>query len=352
MGMIINKDKQNDFLLRFIFTPLTKYAKILYYRPIKRFLMAVIRSRTVLIIMSMQFLPFDRDAAAIVAPYFHARGDRFCDRTVGVNYMWRVPFDGSYTITDGCLILRVSYGEKGIHFTFPVGENPGAALTSLEQYCRENGLPLRFAAVSEQEITALRERYSHITVTTNRDFSDYLYYYDDLATFAGRRYSAQRNHINKFIKLHPDWAYRPLTREDVPTVQAFLQNYIARKSANEPLSRSELTELRGCTDLLEAMHDFEMHGGMITVGGNVVAFAIGETLGDTLYVHCEKGDVRYAGVYQLMVREFAAHNAAPHLHYINREDDAGDTGLRQSKLAYRPCALLEKGIAVINEEKE
>lgn len=302
--------------------------------------------------MSIQFLPFDRDAAAIVAPYFHARGDRFCDRTVGVNYMWRVPFDGSYAITDGCLILRVSYGEKGIHFTFPIGENPDAALTSLEQYCRENGLPLQFAAVSEEEIALLKRRYTHVAVATNRDFFDYLYHYDDLATFAGRRYSAQRNNINKFIKLHSDWAYRPLTREDVPAVQAFLKEYVERKSAKEPLSRSELTELRGCTDLLEAMHDFGMHGGIITADGAIVAFAIGETLGDTLYVHCEKGDVRYAGVYQLIVREFAAHNAAPHLRYINREDDAGDAGLRQSKLSYRPCALLEKCIATVNNGKD
>ncbi len=302
--------------------------------------------------MSINFLPFDRDAAAIVAPYFNARGDRFCDRTVGVNYMWRIPFDGHYAITDGCLILRVNYGVKGIHFTFPLGENPTAALASLEQYCRENGLPLQFAAVSEDEIAELQKRYSDIAVNANRDFFDYLYQYDDLATFTGRRYSAQRNHINKFTKQHPDWAYRPLTREDVPAVQTFLREYWERKSALEPLSRSEQTELRGCADLLEAMHDFGMVGGIITVDGTIVAFAIGETLGDTLYVHCEKGDVRYSGVYQLIVREFAAYNAAPHLLYINREDDAGDAGLRQSKLAYRPYALLEKGIAVINKEKE
>ena len=302
--------------------------------------------------MSIRFLPFDRDAAAIAAPYFNARADRFCDRTVGVNYMWRAPFEGAYAITDGCLIIRVSYGVKGIHFTFPVGEDPDAALTSLEDYCRENGLPLQIAAVTDEEIVVLKARYPRISVSANRDFFDYLYHYEDLATFAGRRYSAQRNHINRFIKQWPDWAYRPLTREDVPAAQAFLRDWVARKTAVAPLSRSEEIEAHGCADLLEVMHEFGMRGGMITVGDDIVAFSIGEVLGDTLYVHCEKGDTRYPGVYQMMVREFAAHNASPQLHYINREDDSGDEGLRQSKLAYRPCAILEKSIVIVHDGKE
>ncbi len=298
--------------------------------------------------MSLCFLPFDRAAALIAAPYFGARADRFCDRTVGVNYMWREPFNAAYAITDGCLIIKASYGVKGAHFTYPVGEDPDAALTSLDSYCRENELPLQLAAVSDEEIAALKARYPRITVTANRDFFDYLYRYDDLATFAGRRYSAQRNHINRFIKQWPDWAYRPLTREDVPAAQAFLQEWVARKKAVTPLSKSEEIEARGCADLLEVMHEFGMSGGMITAGGDIVAFSIGEALGDTLYVHCEKGDTRFPGVYQIMVREFAAHNASPALRYINREDDSGDAGLRQSKLAYRPCALLEKSIVKVD----
>jgi hypothetical protein len=302
--------------------------------------------------MSLRFFPFDRTAALIVAPFFNARADRFCDRTVGVNYMWRVPFDGAYAITNGCLILKVSYGVKGVHFTYPIGQNPEAAMDVLEDYCHEIGLPLQFASVSEPEIEELKARYPQITVSANRDFFDYLYHYEDLATFAGRRYSAQRNHINRFVKQWPNWEYRPPTREDIPAAQAFLREWIERKAADGPLSRSEEIEARGCADLLDAMHDFGMSGGLITVNGAIAAFSIGEILGDTLFVHCEKGDTRFPGVYQMMVREFAAHSAAPSLRYINREDDSGDLGLRQSKLAYRPCALLEKSIVVVHDGKE
>lgn len=299
--------------------------------------------------MSLTFYPFDYTAAKLTAPYFHTRKDRFCDRTVGVNYMWRTPFNCTYTITDGSLILRVSFADKGIYFTYPVGGDDGAALSALERYCLEAALPMQFTAVSDKELTKLRARYANITLINNRDYADYLYHYTDLSTFAGRRYSAQRNHINRFVKQWPDWAYHSLTREDVPKIKRFLQELLARKASNEPLSRSEQLEGLGCEDLLEVMHELGMVGGYITVGDTVAAFSVAEIIGDTMYVHIEKGDTRYAGIYQLIVREFAAHNASPEIRYINREDDAGDAGLRQSKLAYRPCALLEKNLVIIGD---
>ena len=94
--------------------------------------------------------------------------------------------------------------------------------------------------------------------------------------------------------------------------------------------------------MLSARDRLPISGGVITVEGTVVGFAVGEVIGDTLYVHIEKADIRYSGVYQLLVREYAAHCAAEGLAYINREDDAGDPGLRQSKLAYRPCGMVDK----------
>ena len=70
--------------------------------------------------------------------------------------------------------------------------------------------------------------------------------------------------------------------------------------------------------------------------------ALGEVQGDTLYVHIEKADIRYHGAYQMIVREYARYACTEGVQYINREDDAGDEGLRKSKLAWRPCGLLDK----------
>ncbi len=297
--------------------------------------------------MPLTFIPFDRDAASITAPYFSKRTDRLCDRTVGVNYMWRAPFQCAYAITNNCLILRVDYGEEGIHFTYPISGDVPAALIELRKHCMENNIPMRMATLTDEELAQLQSLGYSVIVDANRDYFDYLYHYTDLSTFAGRRYSAQRNHINRFIKLWPQWQYHTLRKTDVPVVKAFLKEQIARKQQIETLSLSESFEVRGCADLLDVMHSFGMVGGYITVDGRIIAFSVGEIVGDTLYVHIEKANTDYAGIYQLMVREFAAHHATPTLRYINREDDSGDAGLRQSKLAYRPYALLEKNQVLV-----
>ncbi|MEG1706863.1 MAG: GNAT family N-acetyltransferase, partial [Clostridia bacterium] len=77
-----------------------------------------------------------------------------------------------------------------------------------------------------------------------------------------------------------------------------------------------------------------------------VAFSIGEIVAGTLIVHIEKALSKYSGAYTLMAQEFAKLYADGE--YINREDDAGDLGLRISKTQYRPYALLHKYEVTVN----
>ena len=55
------------------------------------------------------------------------------------------------------------------------------------------------------------------------------------------------------------------------------------------------------------------------------------------------------GCYQMLVAQFAQHFATEGIAFINREDDAGDPGLRTSKLSYHPIALLEKYTVTVEE---
>ena len=78
-------------------------------------------------------------------------------------------------------------------------------------------------------------------------------------------------------------------------------------------------------------------------------FSLGEIVGDTLFTHIEKADRDYQGCYQMVVAQFAQQFAHEGVHFINREDDAGDPGLRTSKLSYHPVALLEKYTVTVDE---
>ncbi|MBD5170308.1 MAG: GNAT family N-acetyltransferase, partial [Oscillibacter sp.] len=89
--------------------------------------------------------------------------------------------------------------------------------------------------------------------------------------------------------------------------------------------------------------------GCVEVDGKIIAIALAEICGDTLVCHIEKGLPQYEGVYPFMVQSFAAAHSQG-LTWINREDDAGDRGLRTSKLQYLPAFLGAKVSVQIRNE--
>ena len=176
--------------------------------------------------MSLIFTPYDREAIQKTLPLFRTQTDRFCDWTVGGTYMWRDFFACRYAIVADCLLMEAKYIDGQIYFSYPLGNgNKEQALSALEDHCTAIGVPLQFATVSPTDTSTLLQRYGDAArVVPQPMFYDYLYHYTDLATFAGRRYSGQRNHINQFVKRWPNWQYRELTPDMVPMVLAFLDN--------------------------------------------------------------------------------------------------------------------------------
>ena len=83
-----------------------------------------------------------------------------------------------------------------------------------------------------------------------------------------------------------------------------------------------------------------LRGGMFD-GEKLIALSLCEKCGETLIIHIEKALYSYAGAYPAMVQaEVAAFGDG--CAYVNREDDAGDRGLRTSKLQYGPAKLAPK----------
>ena len=83
-----------------------------------------------------------------------------------------------------------------------------------------------------------------------------------------------------------------------------------------------------------------LRGGMFD-GDRLIALSLCEKCGETLIIHIEKALYSYTGIYPAMVQaEVEAFGDG--CTYVNREDDAGDRGLRTSKLQYGPCKLTTK----------
>lgn len=293
------------------------------------------------------FQPVTDEAALRLVDYLAGQPYRSCDYTIGAIYQWRAYFASAVAFVGPVAVLRADYPfpEDGHSYMFPIGGGGSAAieaaLDAVEEYTAALGIPLRYCAVPEAGAAVLRARYGARAVcTAHRDWADYLYMLDDLKTFPGKRFHGQRNHLNRFYKDNPGSRYVPITWDTLPRARAFLSEYVYRTPARSPIEAEEQCRAQ---ELLEAVSLLQLQAGYLeTARGDIVALAIGEVVGDTLYVHVEKARLDYPGAYQAIVSAFACHAAQPDTRYCNREDDSGEEGLRRSKEAYHPVAMIDK----------
>ncbi|GAB1475781.1 DUF2156 domain-containing protein [Bacillota bacterium] len=174
---------------------------------------------------------------------------------------------------------------------------------------------------------------------------DYVYLTKDLIKLSGRKYHAKRNHLNHFLS-HYDYEYRPMTSDMAEEAMNFIRQFNMRKEASDYEKGLLLLEENAMEDVLKNLERGGYLSGAIFIGGEMQALSIGGPLGSkTVTVHVEKANTDYRGSYQAINNEFCRH-MAPHVKYINREEDMDIMGLREAKLSYRPVKFIEKYFAV------
>lgn len=295
----------------------------------------------------LKFASLTLNDIPVVQPFLRYQQSRICDYSIGGIFMWRDYFHTRFTVYEGALLFQVRYLSGVTAFTVPLGPSRQACLAAVEQielYCKENGLPLVYCTVPENVLPKFRERYPGALIQPSRDWSDYLYRTEDLLAFRGKKYDGQRNHIHKFAKMFPDFAFEEITPENLPQVRAFYDDFAYRYEKPGELAQEESGKVK---ELLQHYDCYRQFGGVLTAGGRIVAMSIGERVNDTLFVHIEKADIEYPGVYQVIVQQFLKRFAREGDTYVNREEDVGDAGLRRSKLSYHPAALLEKSTVLV-----
>ncbi len=145
-----------------------------------------------------------------------------------------------------------------------------------------------------------------------------------------------------------DWKFRhshayshvPLTDEHFEACLRLGELGCEERWCEEDLSL--LGEQEAVREALNHFSSLRMHGGVILLGNQVQAFALGELLNkQTAVVYIEKANPGMPGLYALMNQQFAEKNWR-HVPFINREQDLGEPGLRQARLTYHPDRLVEK----------
>ena len=265
--------------------------------------------------------------------------NRFSDMTLASLFMWRKSYPLEYCIENDTLILKDANEDGELSFCYPLGNDPEGALEKAEKYCKERHMPMTLRLMDKETAERIKSSFEVSKLGFERRWSDYLYLAEAMRSFSGRKYNGQRNHLNKFKKLYGEYRYCEITEADIPELISFFDSFEKEQGVKDGIEREEFAAAK---ELCSVMFSLGLFGGCIRVGERIAAIAIGEIVGDTLFVHVEKALLSFEGAYQVMVMEFAAHHTGGQVIYINREDDSGDEGLRTSKLQYHPIELLDK----------
>ncbi|MBQ0099379.1 MAG: GNAT family N-acetyltransferase, partial [Firmicutes bacterium] len=288
----------------------------------------------------LKFEKLDKDYN-ILKDYFEKSNIQFCDLSVGVRFIWRDDFKVEYAIYNDTLIIKESCRDYDNAFYYPCGKDEEGAIFEIEKYVKENNLDLKFCCIDNFHASYLSGKYYMTEISNDRDWSDYIYDAESFKSFSGKKYSGQRNHINKFKKLYPNATVKIIENADIEKIKEFLTQF---ESENNLTAWSAISEDKRIREYLDNCFILNQSGLAVYENNKCIGISLGEVVKDTLIVHVEKALKEYEGVYSFLANEYAKAFANDKVKFINREEDCGDQGLRISKLQYHPIEVKEKNI--------
>lgn len=275
---------------------------------------------------------------------------RGCEYSFNNLFLWG---DQKLAFLHGCAAVFSSFGGFRL-YPYPAGSGDRkAVIEAFLEDAKERGIPCRLSGMTEEDRQELEAMFpGKFVFRPYRNGYDYVYDIDQLADLPGRKMQKKRNHVNKFLTMHPDWHVEPVTEAKLPQIREMADQWYADREADKPDGEYDM-EKTALERAFSHFREMDMEGLVLTDGGEILAFTMGSRMReDTFDTHFEKAKESVEGAYSIINREFARHlrEKHPEIRYIDREDDMGLEGLRKAKLSYNPHHLIEKGMACLAEE--
>lgn len=290
--------------------------------------------------MSLSFQTIHIHDKALFEKHLQNLG-RVCDHAFANLFAWQAIFGNQWAECHDRLIVRSrpTPHENPKYMILP--DIRSQHLPDILQQIQEDAdaHPYRLVQLSEEEKQHLERLFPDTFLFDNPyNMADYMYEADDFRTFKGRRLAAKRNHVNKFKSLYP-YQYKPLTSDLFGECMRLERQWRTEQHGhNEQLDQEE-TAIR---TFFNHYDDLGLNGGALFVEDTLAAFTFGSPINDhTFDIHIEKADTRFEGVFPMVSQLFAQHLPSQYT-LINREEDLGLPGLRQSKLSYHPLQIVAK----------
>ena len=289
----------------------------------------------------LEFRSVSLDDRELITRFSRASGFRCADYCFTCMYVWQDHYGLQISQVGERLVPRLLGETPRYSFPFGTGElHP--VIEALREDAAAFGAQLYMRGIPKSMLPELLSLYPELTFRLDRDESDYIYEAEKLATLAGKKLHAKRNHIHRFEEQN-DWSFEPVTADNLGEVMemndAWMEQNYREKHREYQAERMALTRVFTAFDALG------LEGGLLRSGGRVIAYTLGEKLTDDTYVlHFEKAFADIQGAYAMINRENAKRilELHPETIYINREEDLGLEGLRKAKESYYPAFLEEK----------
>jgi len=299
------------------------------------------------VFMDILFKKIMLEDKELFAPYLESLNSRCSETTFTNLYLWSRQYPTGYALIEGRLVLK-SLSEDS--FAFPMGDTDlKKVVDALEEYVNGHGNKLRFHCITPEQFQELEDVYpGRFHIEYDRDYADYVYDVQKLASLSGRKLHSKKNHVNRFKKTYPDWSYEPVTAENIE--ECFQMALVWRTENGCNHDDEKNAEMCVALNALRLFEELELSGGLLRVNGEVAAFCLGTAANeDTFVVHVEKARSDIDAAYTMINQQFVSNELAGKYQYVNREDDVGMEGLRKAKLSYYPEFLVEKGFVTEEE---
>lgn len=274
------------------------------------------------------------------------------DATLGFANLYSL--QGKYGIEahleDGVLFVRqMRRFPDGPAYLTPLGSRDLACdVRRLQRDAHDAGVPLRLVNVTQDERRLLdRELPGLFSFEADRAFSEYLYRTETIAALSGHGLAKKRREAGKFDRLYGDRVtYEPLCADMLDEARSYQERWFDQRGSGGTDEHPLEAEHRKILLDLDLFEQLGLEGIALRIDGRLEGYAYGALLfGGAFDIMVLKASLEYRFSWRALVRQLARMMAG-RAELLNMEEDLGLPGLRESKLGYRPCALIEKHTAV------
>lgn len=257
--------------------------------------------------------------------------------------MWQETYNSHWAVGNDILFCKGLFGGEK-YYMFPQGVTPNDYGYVKNVLLEDADGQVIFEGILEQQKQVIRNIFPSVDFVENRDNFDYVYLRSELESFSGRKFHGQKNHLNSFLKEHPDVEYETITRYNAKECLDFALAWCDERQEKDATIVHEKLALQKCFANFEELN---LRGGLLRFDGKVQAMSVGDKFNqNTADLHFEKAKSGVRGLYVAMCN-FFARNAWQDVVYLNREEDMGLEGLRKAKENLHPVMMIKKYTAVV-----